>query len=155
MIHLTLPPSDELARQLHDAHLPLFVREARFLPDRKFRADFLWRADKLIVEVDGGTFSSLGGKRCPVCLQLPRGAHTTGTGRERNCEKQNLAILAGWRYLVVTTQQVRDGRALAWIQQALTKAEVGLVTVKDIKRMDERVQAELERALEGKRHDYS
>ena len=77
----------------------------------------------LVVEVDGGTFSRQGGKRCPTCGETPKGRHATGTGRDRDCEKQNLTVLQGYRYLVVTTTQVRDGRALAWIKCALTPGE--------------------------------
>lgn len=124
MIRLTLLPADELERQLKDAKLIGFIRDkVRPIPGRKFRADFCWPADavKLVVEVDGGTFAREGSKRCPLCGEVPKGRHATGTGRETDCEKLNLAVLAGWRYLVFTTQQVRDGRALIWIQKALMK----------------------------------
>ena len=122
MIHITLPPADELERQLIDAKVVGFLRDKiRPIPNRRFRADFCWPADaiRLIVEVDGGTFARAGGKHCFVCGEIPKGRHSTGTGRESDCEKQVLAVLAGWRYLTVTTRQVGDGRALDWILQAL------------------------------------
>ena len=33
-----------------------------------------------------------------------------------------LATLAGWRVLLVTGERVRDGRALAWLSEALRPA---------------------------------
>ena len=48
-----------------------------------------------------------------------RGGHSTGTGITRDCEKLNLATLAGWRTLQVTKDHVKSGQALAWIQEAL------------------------------------
>ena len=123
-LRLVLPPADELERQLKDAKITGYLREQTLVPGRRFRADFCWPSicTMLVVEVDGGTFSRAGGKRCPTCGETPKGRHATGTGRERDCEKQNLTVLQGYRTLVVTTTQVRDGRALAWIKQALTPA---------------------------------
>lgn len=123
MIHITLAPADELERQIRAAHLLPFLREYRFLPGRRFRADFCWPlpGTQLIVEIDGGTFARTGATRCPRCGETPKGRHSGGTGRARDCEKQNLAVIQGWRYLTVTTQQVRDGQALRWITAALAR----------------------------------
>ena len=103
MIHITLSPADELDRQLKDARITGYLRERQFIPNRRFRADFCWPADaiRLIVEVDGGTFARAGGKRCFLCGEIPKGRHSTGAGRERDCEKQALAIIAGLIYLGV------------------------------------------------------
>ena len=124
-LRLLLSPADELERQLKEAQITGYLREQTLVPGRRFRADFCWLSSRtmLVVEVDGGTFSRQGGKRCPTCGETPKGRHATGTGRDRDCEKQNLTVLQGYRYLVVTTTQVRDGRALAWIKCALTPGE--------------------------------
>lgn len=119
MIRLTLPPADELEQQLINAKITGFLREQQLVPGRKFRADFSWPGSRLAVEVDGGNWSRQGGKRCRLCGLLPPGYHSSGAGREIDCEKNNLTVLAGWRTLIVTTKQVRNGRALDWIQQAL------------------------------------
>jgi len=72
--------------------------------DRDWRFDFAWPADRLAVEVDGGTFSS--------------GRHTRGTGYEGDCEKLNEAVLRGWRVLRVTTAMVERGDALEFVERA-------------------------------------
>lgn len=64
---------------------------------RRFRGDLCWTDRKLVVEVDGGTWSG--------------GRHTTGSGYARDCEKQNLATLAGWTVLRFDGNMVKDGRA--------------------------------------------
>ena len=72
---------------------------------RQFRADLCWPARKLIVEVDGGTW--VGGR------------HTTGPGYARDCVKQNLAVLAGWRVVRVVGAHIRDGQAVDWVRRGL------------------------------------
>ena len=81
-----------------------YAREVTFIPRRRFRADFLI-GDDLIVEVEGGTWIE--------------GRHSRGKGFESDCEKQALAVIAGYRYLRVTSNQVEDGRAIGWIRQCL------------------------------------
>jgi hypothetical protein len=104
-----------LAAQLEQARIP-FEREIPFdRPRRRFRADFgifldsafssVYLQHPILVEVEGGTWIS--------------GRHSRGSGFESDCEKQALAVIAGYRYLRVTSTQVEDGRALDWIKQAL------------------------------------
>ena len=81
-------------------------REFRFHPTRKWRFDFVWEAQKLAVEVEGGTWS--GG-----------GRHVRGVGFAGDCEKYNAAALLGWRVLRFTGEMVNDGRALQAIEEAL------------------------------------
>lgn len=73
---------------------------------RRFLADFFWPDHHLIIEVDGGTWHG--------------GRHTRGVGYERDCEKLNLAVLAGYRVMKVTSTQVRKGQAIAWVAEYLT-----------------------------------
>lgn len=96
---------DLLVAQLALTALPPPVRELRFAPPRRWRADLAWPAARVIVEVDGAVFV--------------RGRHTRGTGFMRDCEKLNAAVLAGWRVLRVTRPHILRGQAVQWITQAL------------------------------------
>ena len=88
--------------------LPEPEREYRFVPGRKFRADFAYPADRLLIEVDGGAFIA--------------GRHTRGTGFEKDAEKASLAAVNGWRVIRVTPRHIDSGQALEWIRAALAKA---------------------------------
>lgn len=90
-----------LVAQLEQAGI-LFDREVRFTAPRWFRADF-WVSPDILVEVEGGTWIA--------------GRHVRGKGFEDGCEKQALAVIAGFRYLRCTTEQVEDGTCLSWIEQ--------------------------------------
>ena len=97
-----------LAFQLRVAKLPAPEREYRFAPPRRFRADFAWPDHKLLVEVDGATWS--------------QGRHARGSGIERDAEKYSLAAVHGWRVVRVTRAMVEDGHALGLIEQAMAVA---------------------------------
>jgi hypothetical protein len=77
--------------------------DTKFHPIRKWRADFLWPARHLIVEVEGGTWSG--------------GRHVRGTGYADDCEKYNEAAILGYSVLRFTSQQVRDGYAIDAIRR--------------------------------------
>jgi len=97
---------DRLVWQLKTLGLPVPEREGRLIPGRRFRCDLYWPANRLVVEVDGGTFV--------------QGRHSRGAGQAADAEKGNLLVLLGWRVLHVTTPHVRTGQAARWIEQALT-----------------------------------
>ena len=115
-----MPSSAELllAAQLEQAGIP-FVREYRFAPPRRWRADFFipvpeqnlgqWLAGQrnppILIEVDGGGYVA--------------GRHSRGKGIEDDAEKQSAAAILGYRVIRCTPAQVEDGRALDWIRQAL------------------------------------
>jgi len=88
-----------LAAQIHLAGLPEPVREYRFCPSRRFRADFAWPERRLLCEVDGGTWVN--------------GRHSRGAGFEKDCEKMNLAAQGGWLVVRFTGGMVNDGTAIA------------------------------------------
>lgn len=96
---------DTLALHIRAAGLPSPERELCFHDKRRWRFDFAWPQHLLAVEVDGGTMS--------------QGRHTRGRGYEADCIKLNTATLLGWRVLRVTGAMVRDGRALATLEEAL------------------------------------
>ena len=77
----------ELALQIKALGLPEPIREYQAIKGRKFRFDFAWLEQRLLVEVNGGTYT--------------KGAHSTGQkGIRAIRESVNLATLQGWRALV-------------------------------------------------------
>lgn len=85
-----------------------YEREARLIPGRRFRWDFVIRWASLAIELQGGVWT--------------QGRHTRGAGYTRDCEKQNLAVLAGWRPLAFTADQVKSGQAIDTVREALCLA---------------------------------
>jgi hypothetical protein len=78
------------------------------IPGRKLRWDFAWpRRGRILVEIQGGIWA--------------KGGHTSGVGVNRDTEKANIATLAGWHILSVTSNQINSGQALRWLQDALRK----------------------------------
>lgn len=73
---------------------PIPMRELKMVPNRKFRWDFAWPGKRVAVEVEGGTWM---GKH---------GAHSSGRGIKRDCDKGNLATLAGWRFFRLTADMI-------------------------------------------------
>ena len=96
---------DTLAFQLDALGLTGYVREYQAIKGRKFRFDFAWLEQRLLVEVNGGTYTN--------------GAHSTGAGIARDYEKANLAVLQGWRVLLFDGKAVKDGTAVEVIRKAL------------------------------------
>lgn len=99
------PLENLFAMQLDSAGLTGYVREYQAIPGRRFRFDFAWRKERLLVEINGGTYS--------------KGAHSTGTGINRDYEKGNLAVLNGWRVLSFDTKMVKSGAALEVVERLL------------------------------------
>jgi len=81
--------------------------EYKFLSDRNFRFDFAWPEKKIALEVEGGTWT------------ISR--HTTGKGFEADCLKYNLAAVEGWRIIRATSEHVKTGSALVWLEAILNK----------------------------------
>lgn len=103
---------DLLAFQIKAAKLPEPVRQYRYAPPRRFRADFAWLLPppfSLLVEVQGGIYT--------------RRAHGSITGVLADIDRLNAATLADWRLLRVTPDQVRSGEALQLIERALRAAQ--------------------------------
>ena len=72
---------------------------------RDFRFDLAFPAERLAVDIQGGGWIA--------------GHHSRGAGMEDDCEKISGAVALGWRVLLVTPKQVKNGRALGWIMRAL------------------------------------
>lgn len=96
---------DLFAFQLDSLGLTGYTREYQAIKGRKFRFDFAWLDARLLVEVNGGTFT--------------QGGHSTGLGIRRDYEKSNLAQLQGWRVLMFDGKAVKDGTAVETIRKAL------------------------------------
>lgn len=79
--------------------------QLQFHPTRLWRFDFAWPGRMLAMEVDGGTWTN--------------GAHSRGSGQEKDCEKLAAAVILGYRVMRATTNQVKDGTAAFWIELAL------------------------------------
>lgn len=73
---------------------PGMVEQYRIAPDRRFKWDFAWPAQKLAIELHGGLWSY--------------GAHSRPAGVQRDMVKANLATLAGWRVLYFSTDDLED-----------------------------------------------
>jgi hypothetical protein len=110
-----------LAVEIELAGLPAPVREHRFHPTRRWRLDLAWPDRRLYCEVHGGTW--LSAQVHPLTGQPLTGGHSTGAGQRRDFEKQNAAVLLGWRPIVVSTDMCRDGSALVAISRALPATE--------------------------------
>lgn len=110
-------PEELLAFQLKAAHID-FRREVKAIPDRDFRFDF-WCGNTFITpELVTPT------PRPPVLVEVQggiwkKGAHSSGTGITRDCEKFALAAVHGYRLIPVTPAHIKSGQALTWIEKAL------------------------------------
>ena len=101
-----------LAFQIRAKGLTKPQTEFAAIPGRRYRFDFAWGHPGLgnrglLVEVQGATWI--------------KGAHSTGQGINRDCEKSILAQLLGWRVFQVTRDQIESGQAIQWIEEALNQ----------------------------------
>lgn len=96
-----------LAVQLEMAKIIDYTIEYKFMPGRKFRFDFAWPQDHIMlgVECEGGIWSG--------------GRHVSGAGFTKDCWKYNEALLLGWHVLRVTAEHINNGSALNWIERFL------------------------------------
>jgi len=96
----------QLVRDLKAYKLYDFVQEHRFHAIRQFRFDIAFVDRKLAIEIDGG-------------IWLDKGGHQTGTGYQNDRDKDELALLDGWRVYRVTPKMVKSGRAVQTIEKLL------------------------------------
>lgn len=99
---------DTLLHQMQLVGLPLPEREYRFAPPRRFRADFAYPEQKILVEVQGGIYT--------------RGAHSRGIGLERDYEKLNLAQLLGYKVFQFSRKMIESGVAVNMIEEVLNES---------------------------------
>lgn len=99
---------EQFALHCRVSNLPEPVREFRFAPLRKWRADFAFVDQKLLVEIEGGIWTG--------------GRHTRGSGYEKDAEKYNAATVLGFRVLRFTGDMVKSGAAIETVIEALKEA---------------------------------
>ena len=97
---------ENLLFQIKCEKLPIPKREFRFHPTRKWRSDFVWEKQRLIVEVEGGVWT--------------KGRHVRGGGFIKDCEKYNNISLMGYKLLRVCEPHIKSGKAIKWIKQAIS-----------------------------------
>jgi very-short-patch-repair endonuclease len=94
--------------QLQDAQLAEGCeREFIFAPPRRWRFDFAWPLPQIAIEVEGGSWI--------------QGSHNRGARFEQDSEKYNEAVVRGWRVFRFTTDQVNDGRAIAFTRRIFAR----------------------------------
>lgn len=100
-----LRPEERFALELRAARVAGWLREHRFDPPRRWRFDFAWPTEQVALEIHGGVWT--------------HGRHTRGHGFTADREKMNRARALDWWVVEATSDQVRDGKAMAWILEAL------------------------------------
>ena len=80
-----------------------FQAEFQFNPERKWRADFYIVGSNVLIEVEGGIWSS--------------GRHTRGKGYLGDMEKYNSAQGLGYSVYRYSTEQVKSGKAIDEIRR--------------------------------------
>ena len=105
--------------------IPPPEREYVFAPPRKWRFDFAWPAERLAVEIEG--------------LTRQGGRHQRMAGFERDAEKYEAALLAGWRVYRVPGGWVARGSRLILrpevvhvIRAVLTESRSGPTSLQDL-----------------------
>ena len=96
---------DLLAQQMKFAGLPEPEREYRFAPPRRYRADFAYPNEMILIEVEGGVWT--------------QGRHSRGAGFTEDVKKYNLAATMGFRVLRFTGEMIKSGLALRTIEELL------------------------------------
>ncbi len=89
--------------RLLEAGLPLPEKEIVVLPPRKWRVDFYWPKQELVVEVDGGGYV--------------HGRHHRPAGYDADAEKLNAIAAAGICVFRFTPKMIRSGLAIHTVQE--------------------------------------
>ena len=98
--------------QLDLAGLPQPEREVHFALPRKWRADFCFRREMVIVEYQG----IYGGANA---------SHASLAGLKRDYEKFTEASLLGYVVILITAETVNNGLAVEWVERALKARRYG------------------------------
>lgn len=90
--------------------LPQPQTEYQFHPKRKWRADYAWPGQRLILEVEGGVWAATNGTKS---------RHFTGTGALKDMEKYNEAAALGFRILRVQPKDLLKQSTIELIRKSL------------------------------------
>jgi hypothetical protein len=85
--------------------LPMPTREYRFDPSRRWRADFGWEEERVLLECEGAVWSG--------------GRHTRGSGYLSDMEKYNAAAVQGWVLIRATPQDLCTDETVSLVRQAM------------------------------------
>jgi very-short-patch-repair endonuclease len=98
------------ACRICDVPMPL-VDYRKGIPGRKLEIDFAFVEERVGVELQGGIYAHMG--------------HSTGTGIQRDYDKQNLAQLEGWILLQLSTNRLEDapGPFMDLVKRALAQRQ--------------------------------
>lgn len=100
------PLEDQFAQAVHLAGLPHPKRERKLIPGKQWASDFVWPAEKVVVEVEGGT-------------RHGKGRHSRGKGFDEDCRKYFQLNMAGYLVIRVTGTHIQSGEAVTWVRAAL------------------------------------
>lgn len=100
-----LSPGEELLALHLRAEGIKFEREVQLISGRRWIYDFVLPEFRIAIEVNGQIWH--------------KGGHTTGQGIERDFEKNNAAVLAGYFVFWFSTGQVESGQAIQTIREAI------------------------------------
>lgn len=115
------PGERALAFQMRNRpEFPHFEREFYFHPNRRFRSDFAFPAHKLLIEVQGG--GKIWNEKTGGFVS---GAHHSKDGYAGDCERMAEGMMLGYRFLYVTPEQCKSGKAADWILAILTQIDEG------------------------------
>lgn len=99
----------QFAKQIHLLKLPTPKRNYLFIEGRRFELDFAWPELRIGVAAQG------------MAHRIKKSFHS-------DIEWRALALLAGWSVLEVGGREIRNGKAIQWLQQLLnTYADKELV----------------------------
>ena len=76
--------------------------EYKYIPNRRFRADFAIPAWRLLIEIEGGVWT--------------KGRHIRGGGFTKDMEKYNLATVYGYQLIRCTPSEFKKTQAIDWIE---------------------------------------
>ena len=95
-----------LLRDIAALRLPNPERHVLWHPTVDYEADLLYSRERLIIEVDGGTY-------------IPYGHHNFGDGYEYDRIRDAEALTLGYTILRVTTKMVESGTAADYVERVL------------------------------------
>jgi very-short-patch-repair endonuclease len=87
-------------------------KEYKFVPGRRFRADFAILPWRILIEIEGGAWTN--------------GRHFRGKGAIKDMEKYNLATVGGFQLLRFTPTQFKKTQGIEWLEM-WRKERTGLV----------------------------
>jgi very-short-patch-repair endonuclease len=101
---------EDLLKAIREAGLPEPEREFLFAKPigRKWRADYCYPEQMLLIEAEGGTWS-----------KKKKSRHTTGSGFQNDSIKYGEAAVLGYRLLRFTSTMIHNGTAVDLIRRAL------------------------------------